>query len=88
VDLLFTSVAARAGKRMIGVVLSGALHDGSRGLAAIHHAGVLTMVLASGRSPQRGIPENAISYDGPIDLIGDLRCIAEGIYAACGPQWL
>ena len=35
VDLLFNSVAAYAGNRMIGVVLSGSLDDGSRGLAAI-----------------------------------------------------
>ena len=39
VDLLFNSVAAYAGNRMIGVVLSGSLDDGSRGLAAIHKAG-------------------------------------------------
>ena len=76
VDLLFKSVAARAGKRMIGVVLSGALDDGSRGLAAIHHAGGLTMVLTPGRLSQPGMPENAINYDGPIDLIGDPPCIA------------
>lgn len=83
VDLLFKSIAAHAGKRIIGVVLSGALDDGSRGLAAIHEAGGLTMVLTPTRPRQRGMPENAITYDGPIDLIGDPRRIAEGICAAC-----
>jgi len=29
------------------------------------------------------MPENAISYDGPIDLIGDPFCIDQGICAAC-----
>ena len=41
------------------------------------------MVLTPGAAPQRGMPENAISYDGPIDLIGDPRRIAQGICAAC-----
>jgi two-component system chemotaxis response regulator CheB len=86
VDLLFKSVAARAGTRMIGVVLSGSLDDGSRGLAAIHGAGGTTMVLTPVHSPQKGMPENAISYDGPIDLIGNAQRIAEGIRAACGSQ--
>jgi two-component system chemotaxis response regulator CheB len=81
--LLFTSIAKYAGKRMIGVVLSGSLDDGSRGLAAIHEAGGLSMVLTPAAPPQRGMPENAISYDGPIDLIGDPRRIAQGICAAC-----
>jgi two-component system chemotaxis response regulator CheB len=84
VDLLFNSVAAHAGKRMIGVVLSGSLDDGSRGLASIHKAGGVSMVLTAGCPPEHGMPENAISYDGPISLIGDSRHIADGICAACG----
>lgn len=86
VDLLFKSVAAHAGNRMIGVVLSGALDDGSRGLAAIHKAGGVTMVLTPTHQPHRGMPENAISYDGPIDLIGDPQRIAKGICTACAPS--
>src|SRR5690554_4553112 len=45
VDLLFRSVAKHGGKRIIGVVLSGSLDDGSRGLAAVKEAGGLSMVL-------------------------------------------
>lgn len=86
VDLLFNSVAAHAGTRMIGVVLSGALDDGSRGLAAIHGAGGITMVLTPSVPAEHGMPENAISYDGPIDLIGDPTSIADGIRAACGDE--
>ena len=85
VDLLFKSVAEYAGARMIGVVLSGALDDGSRGLAAIHDAGGLTMVLtpSSGHRPGGEMPENAIGYDGPINFIGDSRQIAHAIREAC-----
>lgn len=69
VDLLFKSVAAHAGPRAIGVILSGALDDGSRGIEAVHDAGGLTMVLL--RSDKHiGMPENAMAYDGPIDCIG------------------
>ena len=78
VDLLFKSVAAHAGAQGIGVVLSGALDDGSRGIAAIHDAGGRTMVLL--RPPQlSGMPENAINYDGPIDCIGSAQEIAHTI---------
>jgi two-component system chemotaxis response regulator CheB len=83
IDLLFTSVAQHAGTRMIGVVLSGSLDDGSRGLAAIHHAGGLTMVLTPADLLARGMPENAIEYDGQVSLIGDPRRIADGICTAC-----
>jgi two-component system chemotaxis response regulator CheB len=86
VDLLFNSVAAHAGGRMIGVILSGALDDGSRGLAAIRKAGGLTMVLTPVTLPERGMPDNAITYDGPISLIGDAKHIADGLCAACGLQ--
>ena len=81
VDLLFKSVAAHARSHAIGVVLSGALDDGSRGIEAVHHAGGLTMVLK--RDPAHpGMPENAITYDGPIDCIGFTDRIARAIVHA------
>lgn len=81
VDLLFKSVAAHAGRRGIGVVLAGALDDGSRGLEAIHHAGGQTMVLLRTAQPA-GMPENAIGYDGPIDCIGTTLQIGAAIRQA------
>jgi two-component system chemotaxis response regulator CheB len=79
VDLLFRSLAARAGPAVIGVVLSGSLDDGSRGLAAIHDAGGVTMVLTPDGGSRHGMPENAIGYDGPIDVIGSPGAIAREI---------
>jgi two-component system chemotaxis response regulator CheB len=52
VDLLFHSVAMHGGTRIIGVILSGSLDDGSRGAASIHHAGGLTMVLTPAPSDE------------------------------------
>ena len=64
----------------MGVVLSGALDDGARGLAAIHAAGGVTMVVTPNRDGRRcGMPENAIGYDGPIDVIGSPSAIAREI---------
>lgn len=85
VDTLFNSLALRVGNRTIGVVLSGSLDDGSRGLAAIHKARGLTMVLDPGQKP-RGMQQNAIDYDGPISFVGTgeeiarmiARVVAEG----------
>jgi two-component system chemotaxis response regulator CheB len=68
IDALFRSVAAHAGSEMIGVVLSGSLDDGSRGLAAIKAAGGTSMVLTPNRRGRKGMPENAINYDGPLNL--------------------
>jgi chemotaxis response regulator CheB len=78
VDTLFNSLAEHAGERAIGIVLSGSLDDGSRGLAAIRAAGGTTMVLEPGSKP-RGMQQNAIDYDGPIDFIGTSREIADKI---------
>lgn len=78
VDLLFKSLADFGGSRIIGVVLAGSLDDGSRGLAAIHDAGGCTMVVTpSGSSPS--MPESAIRYDGPVDVIGDVGKIARAV---------
>ena len=79
VDLLFTSVAAHARARAIGVVLRGSLSDGSRGLAAIHFAGGTTMVVGIQGNAPEGMPWNATKYDGPIDFIGSIEQIAAEI---------
>ena len=86
VDLLFQSLAAYGGGRVIGVVLSGSLDDGSRGLAAIHAAGGQTMVITPENFTNPGMPENAIDYDGPIDCIGSPQQIAEAINWVAKPR--
>jgi two-component system chemotaxis response regulator CheB len=84
VDTLFDSVALHAGKRAVGIVLSGSLDDGSRGLAAIHAAGGLTMVLDPAHKPV-GMQQNAIDYDGPISFIGNGLAIAAALKQALAP---
>ncbi|WP_250502322.1 chemotaxis protein CheB [Caballeronia sp. AZ7_KS35] len=59
IDLLFESVATFAKRQAIGIVLSGGLDDGARGLAAIHKAGGVTMVLKPD-SRIRGMQRNAM----------------------------
>jgi two-component system chemotaxis response regulator CheB len=86
IDLLFKSVAKHAGTRFIGVILSGSLDDGSRGLAAIHGAGGTTMVLTPGGTAFRGMPENAIAFDGPVDVIGSPEHIAAEIVLRVGTR--
>ncbi len=81
VDLLLRSVAEYGGSKAIGVVLAGALDDGARGLAAIHEARGLTMVLTP-EPKVMGMPETAIGFDGPIDVIGSPEAIATAILNA------
>ena len=78
IDTLFHSIATNNGRRSIGVILSGSLDDGSRGLAAIHAAHGVTMVLEPGGKPH-GMQQSAIDYDGPISFIGSAKEIADKI---------
>ncbi|HIG16123.1 MAG TPA: chemotaxis protein CheB [Candidatus Handelsmanbacteria bacterium] len=79
VDLLFNSLVVLGGQRTIGIVLSGSLDDGSRGLAEIHDAGGYTMVLRREGQRRPGMPENARAYDGPVDVMGDVSAIAKAV---------
>ncbi|MBZ9739712.1 MULTISPECIES: chemotaxis protein CheB [unclassified Mesorhizobium] len=79
VDILFNSVAVHAKTRAIGIVLSGSLSDGSRGLAAISHAGGATMVLTEAGKIKAGMPMNAALYDGPLDFAGSADQIADEV---------
>ena len=62
-------------ERAIASCCRARLTTGHGGLAAIHAAGGLTMVLEPGKKP-RGMQQNAIEYDGPISKIGSAAFIA------------
>jgi two-component system chemotaxis response regulator CheB len=86
IDLLFQSVADCGGNKTIGVVLSGSLDDGSRGLSAIHHAGGQTMALRPSSLLGHGMPENAIAFDGPVSVIGSGSELAAAIIRLVRPD--
>lgn len=75
-DPLFRSVAFSYGSRCAGVVLSGALDDGTAGLAAIKDSGGLTLVQDPEEAAFPGMPLNAIAYVHP-DHVAGVREIAE-----------
>lgn len=63
VDVLFRSAAAAYGRRVIGVVLSGTMDDGTDGLRHISAVGGVSVVQDPAESAYDGMPENAIAHD-------------------------
>jgi chemotaxis response regulator CheB len=84
IDALFQSLAHHAGPRVIGVILSGMLKDGSLGLKAIKEAGGLAMVQSPDEALFKDMPQSAIEHDGVIDFIGPIDALAEEICRAVG----
>ncbi len=65
VDVLFRSAARALGSRVIAVVLSGSLDDGSAGLRAVRALGGLGLVQDPQDAQHPGMPSNAIRAADP-----------------------
>lgn len=69
VDVLFRSAASSHGPRVIGVVLSGGLDDGSGGLMAIRAAGGVGIVQSPDDAMTPSMPKNAIEAAHPEHVV-------------------
>jgi two-component system, chemotaxis family, CheB/CheR fusion protein len=85
IDRFFRSLAAGAGERCIGVVLSGAASDGVQGLAAIKSSGGLTFAQDPTSAEYSGMPSSAISARvvdyvlPPEEIAFELARLADGV---------
>ncbi len=61
INLFLESLAAEAGRRAVGVVLSGGGSDGATGVSAIHEAGGLVLVQRPDSAEFDSMPRNALA---------------------------
>jgi two-component system chemotaxis response regulator CheB len=83
IDPLFRSAAEVYGPRVIGVLLTGMLDDGTLGLLEIHRRGGVTIVENPETALYSDMPQNAVSRV-PVNHIADLHDIAATVRAEIG----
>jgi two-component system chemotaxis response regulator CheB len=81
VDVLFHSVAETAGKRAVGVLLTGMGTDGAEGLLRMRQSGARTIAQDEASCVVFGMPREAIAL-GAAEQVLSLRSIPEAMLAA------
>ena len=76
IDVLFESAADYYGDRLLGIVMTGASHDGAAGLDAVRRAGGTTVVQAPDEA-QSAVMVRAALERGPADHVLTLAQIAD-----------
>jgi two-component system chemotaxis response regulator CheB len=84
IDVLFESAADAYAERVIGVILTGASHDGAQGLAAIKAQGGLAVVQEPTTAESATMPKAALNAVN-VDKILLLSAIAPFLVQVCHP---
>lgn len=69
IDVLFRSAAARLGQRAMGVVLSGAKHDGIDGAVTLHSSGADVLVQDPWSATAWGLPGAVVRRGAAADIV-------------------
>ncbi len=85
IDALFRSAARAYGTRVVGVVLTGTLDDGTAGLQSIKSRGGLALVQDPAEAPFTGMPLSAIE-NVAVDAVETLAGLARTITRLSGEQ--